>query len=117
VWQARRLLDHSLFKESDHLPTIVAGDTNDWRNVLFKRAFEKHGFHHFSGPPLKYRSFPAYFPLGSLDKAFGRGVKVEKSEVPRGGVARWASDHLPLVVDFHLPHHGHAKTPAEPASN
>lgn len=109
-WQASHLLAHSLFKENESLPTLVIGDTNDWRNVLQRDVFAKHGFEHFSAPPAHYRSFPAYFPMGSLDKAFGRGLKAEKSHVCKGGLARWASDHLPLLLEFHLLHHapGHA---------
>lgn len=84
------------------LPTLIAGDTNDWRNVLQRDVFASHGFEHFSAPPHHFRSFPAYFPLGSLDKAFGRGIKSAHVKVARGGLARWASDHLPLIVDFEI---------------
>ncbi|GIK52786.1 MAG: endonuclease/exonuclease/phosphatase family protein [Planctomycetaceae bacterium] len=101
-WQARHLLAHSLFKENEGLPTLIAGDTNDWRNVLQRDVFASHGFEHFSAPPHHFRSFPAYFPLGSLDKAFGRGIKSAHVKVARGGLARWASDHLPLIVDFEI---------------
>ena len=33
-WQVRHLLDHALFRESAHLPTLIAGDFNDWLNTL-----------------------------------------------------------------------------------
>ena len=100
VWQARHLFAHSLFKENEALPTIVAGDSNDWRNMLHRTIFAGHGFEHFSAPPAQHRSFPAYFPMGALDKAFGRALKLERSRVERSKPARWASDHLPLIVDF-----------------
>jgi endonuclease/exonuclease/phosphatase family metal-dependent hydrolase len=99
-WQVKHLLAHSLFAEHKDLPTLIIGDTNDWRNTLQKGVFSPHGFEHHSAPPAQFRSFPAYFPMGSLDKAFGRGVRVERVAVPRGGAARWASDHLPLIVDL-----------------
>ena len=41
--------------------------------------------------------------MGSLDKAFVRGsVFVRNARVVRSQQARRASDHLPLVMDFHL---------------
>src|SRR5262245_7757700 len=41
-WQAKHLLDHNLFGESAHLPTIVAGDFNDWRNKLAGVVFAEY---------------------------------------------------------------------------
>jgi endonuclease/exonuclease/phosphatase family metal-dependent hydrolase len=41
--------------------------------------------------------------MGSLDKAFVRGgIDVRHTRVVRTSLAKTASDHLPLVVDFHL---------------
>ena len=41
--------------------------------------------------------------MGSLDKAFSRGsVFVRSARVVRSQLAKRASDHLPLVIDFHL---------------
>jgi endonuclease/exonuclease/phosphatase family metal-dependent hydrolase len=102
-WQVRRLLEHHLFRSSAHLPTLVIGDTNDWRNTLARGPFAVHGYHQATAPPSRFRSFPAYFPLGSLDKAFTRGpLVIEHARVARTKLARDASDHLPLVIDFEL---------------
>ena len=38
-WQVRHLLDHSLFHESAHLPTLIVGDFNDWLNTLARGPF------------------------------------------------------------------------------
>ena len=46
-WQVDRLLDHRLFAESAHLPTVVAGDMNDWRNKLDAGPFKEHDFKRF----------------------------------------------------------------------
>ena len=35
-WQVRHLLDHHLFRQRAHLPTLIVGDFNDWRNTLAK---------------------------------------------------------------------------------
>jgi endonuclease/exonuclease/phosphatase family metal-dependent hydrolase len=105
-WQAGHLLLHSRFLSSAHLPTLIVGDFNDWRNALAKGPFADHDFEQVTGPPSRFRSFPAFLPMLSLDKAFTRGeIVVGEVRVVRSRLARRASDHLPLVVDFHL--HGH----------
>ena len=38
-WQVRHLLDHHLFRQAAHLPTLIVGDFNDWRNTLAKGPF------------------------------------------------------------------------------
>jgi endonuclease/exonuclease/phosphatase family metal-dependent hydrolase len=102
-WQVRHLLTHALFKESEELPTLIVGDFNDWRNMLADRVFAEHQFRQVTSPPSRVRSFPASFPLGSLDKAFIRGgVRIRHAHVVRNPLSRKASDHLPLEIDFHL---------------
>jgi endonuclease/exonuclease/phosphatase family metal-dependent hydrolase len=79
------------------------GDYNDWRNRLHRRHLHEHGFRQITTPVSRFRSFPAYLAMGSLDKAFGRGkIFVRHARVVRTPLARRASDHLPLVIDFHL---------------
>jgi endonuclease/exonuclease/phosphatase family metal-dependent hydrolase len=102
-WQVDHLLTHRLYRESAHLPTLIIGDTNDWRNTLAAGPFARHGFAHVTGPPSRFRTFPAYLPMGSLDKAYYCGaVRIQHARVVHGPLARDASDHLPLVIDFHL---------------
>jgi endonuclease/exonuclease/phosphatase family metal-dependent hydrolase len=102
-WQVNHLLSHHLFRQAGELPVLVAGDSNDWRNTLAAGPFAKNGFEHVTAPASRFRTFPAYFPMGSLDKAFYRGsVFIHSARVVRSALAKRASDHLPLVVDFHL---------------
>jgi endonuclease/exonuclease/phosphatase family metal-dependent hydrolase len=102
-WQVGHLLEHPLFRESDGLPVLIVGDFNDWRNTLAHGPFARHGFHQVTAPRSRFRSFPANFPVLSLDKAFCRGpVEVRQARIVHSPMARAASDHLPLVVDFHL---------------
>jgi endonuclease/exonuclease/phosphatase family metal-dependent hydrolase len=102
-WQVNHLLTHHLFRQAGELPVLIAGDCNDWRNTLGKGPFARHGFLQVTAPASRFRSFPAYFPMGSLDKAFYRGdVFVRSARIVRSALAKRASDHLPLVVDFHL---------------
>lgn len=107
-WQANHLLKHPLFRESEELPTLVVGDCNDWRNRLGKGSFEEHGFTQVTAPPSRFRTFPAFMPTISLDKAFHRGLHIREAMVIRNPLAHRASDHLPLVVDFHL-HESHLR--------
>jgi len=102
-WQAEQLCKHRLFRASSHLPTLVVGDTNDWRNTLAGNVLREHGFAHVTHPTSRFRSFPAWMPVGSLDKFFLRGpIRVRGARVIHTAMARRASDHLPLVLDFHL---------------
>lgn len=102
-WQAEHLLAHPLFRESAALPTLALGDCNDWRNRLADVAFAAAGFLPVAAPPSRFRTFPAFLPALSLDKAFQRGVVIREAAAVRTPLARRASDHLPLRVDFHLP--------------
>lgn len=100
-WQVRHLLTHESFRGYDGVPTLIAGDTNDWRNTLKGGAFQDHEMSQVTAPPSRYRSFPAYMPVGSLDKAFiCKRLSIEGAHVINTSLSRQASDHLPLVVDF-----------------
>ena len=110
-WQVLHLLEHHLFRQSAHLPTLVVGDFNDWRNTLAAGPFAIHGFHQLTAPRSRFRSFPAYWPVTSLDKAFARGtLAIRQIRIAHSRLARDASDHLPLVIDFHLEHARHASS-------
>lgn len=104
-WQVAHLLEHALFRESAALPTLIAGDFNDWRNTLAHGPFARHDFHQVTAPRSRFRSFPASWAVLSLDKLFSRGkVNVRHARIVHSRLTREASDHLPLVVDFHLKH-------------
>lgn len=105
-WQVRRFLEHHLFRQSAALPTLIVGDYNDWRNTLANGPFAVHGFHHVTAPVSRFRSFPAYLPMGSLDKAFCCAqVRIEHARVSKTKLTLDASDHLPLIVDFSVKKH------------
>ncbi len=102
-WQVGHLLGHPRFLESAHLPAILAGDFNDWRDTLAIGPLSALGFLQATSPPSRFRSFPAYHPVASLDKAFHRGsVILHQARIVHSRMTRTASDHLPLVVDFSL---------------
>ncbi len=102
-WQVKHLLEHHLFREAGKLPTLIVGDYNDWRNTLGRGEFAAHEFEHVTHPISRFRTFPAWLPLGSLDKAYIRGgIHIRHTRIVHTASARVASDHLPLVIDFHL---------------
>ncbi len=103
-WQVERFLAHPRFRAAAGVPTLLVGDVNDWPNTLGTAALADHGFAEATRPASRFRSFPAFLPLLSLDKAFHRdGVRVTEARVVRTPLAHRASDHLPLVIDFRLP--------------
>jgi endonuclease/exonuclease/phosphatase family metal-dependent hydrolase len=103
LWQADRLVQHPLLQTHLHLPTLIAGDSNDWRNHLAHRVLKHHAFQLATLPVSRFRSFPAFWPVMALDKIYFRGdVEVQQAAVVSSSLARHASDHLPLIVDFHV---------------
>jgi endonuclease/exonuclease/phosphatase family metal-dependent hydrolase len=102
-WQITRLLGHMLFRAADRLPTVIVGDFNDWRNTLSEGLLAASGFSQVTSPVSRFRSFPSWLAIGSLDKAFVRGpLDVRHARIVKTSLSKAASDHLPLVVDFHL---------------
>jgi endonuclease/exonuclease/phosphatase family metal-dependent hydrolase len=87
-----------------HEPLILAGDFNDWRkraekhlakNLSLKDAFlEQKGKHP--------KTFPAVYPVLSLDRIYYRGLKLVSCECLRSKQWRGLSDHLPLTATFEM---------------
>ncbi len=102
-WQMQRLLGHMLFRSADPHPTLLVGDFNDWLDSLAPGTLAANGFNQVTRPVGRFRSFPAWLPVAAIDKAFVRGpIDVRHARVVRTSLAKRASDHLPLVLDFHL---------------
>lgn len=88
-------------------PCLVGGDFNDWRSLLvpfltngmnFRSATDSSAGH---GKPLL--TYPSFFPRGPLDRIYYRGsLRLLSAHRCRLGLARVASDHLPIVADFDL---------------
>jgi endonuclease/exonuclease/phosphatase family metal-dependent hydrolase len=102
-WQVDRLLRHPTLCPKRPLPSVIVGDFNDWRNTLAKGPFARHDFAEATAPTKMFRSFPAFWGVFSLDKAFYRGdVAVDHVRIVRTKLAYFASDHLPLVLDIQI---------------
>ena len=75
------------------LPTVLMGDSNEWRRT---GGFLRDLGHHFRiadcGP-----SFPARSPVGPLDRILvGPGLAIADAGAHSSAAARTASDHLPI---------------------
>jgi len=88
----------------DDAPLIVAGDFNDWRRrahpLLEREVGLREVFVTAYGESA--RTFPARFPILSLDRIFVRNASVHLPVVlPR---KPWShlSDHTPLAAEIHL---------------
>ena len=104
-WQVNHLLTHHLFREADALPVLVAGDCNDWRNTLAAGPFARHGFAHVDGADFALPLVSGLLADGLARQGLhpGRRPRAPAARVVQDSkLARRASDHLPLVIDFHL---------------
>jgi endonuclease/exonuclease/phosphatase family metal-dependent hydrolase len=89
------------------VPTVVGGDTNDWRSLLRPLFVELLGFRSATGGNEQRErpiaTFPSFFPQGALDRVYYRGpLRLVSARRCRLAVSRVASDHLPVIVDFEL---------------
>jgi endonuclease/exonuclease/phosphatase family metal-dependent hydrolase len=103
--QARRLLDEEILNTQHILgPRILLGDFNEWtRGVASKLLAE-----HFQSADLRLhlgrtRTYPGVLPFLHLDHIYyDAALVLESAAMHRSRTALLASDHLPLVADFHL---------------
>jgi endonuclease/exonuclease/phosphatase family metal-dependent hydrolase len=99
--QVKRILASDLIQHVHHdTGIVIAGDFNDVWGTLGRRLLKPAAFDSASG---NWRTFPAVLPVRALDRVYYRGkLAVHHSFASRTRVARQASDHLPLVVDFEM---------------
>jgi endonuclease/exonuclease/phosphatase family metal-dependent hydrolase len=99
--QLRRLLKaECLAHVLSSTPLVIAGDYNDVWSSLGWLVMRKDGF---VAAGKRIRTFPAAMPLRALDRVFYRGqIRAVHTFAGHTQMARLASDHLPLVVDFEL---------------
>lgn len=104
-WQVKRMLEHPRVRRlTERSRIVIAGDTNDWAGALPGGRLATAGFQCATGTGRSaLRTFPALQPLGALDRVFVRGPLEAGTPLrPRLGLARLASDHLPVVLDLEL---------------
>lgn len=99
--QLRKFLDsHPFVRLNRQTPIIVGGDFNDVWATLGKKLLVPAGFRGLTRP---IRTFPAYAPIRALDSLYVRGdVDISHVHRARLEVAKWASDHLPIVAELEI---------------
>jgi endonuclease/exonuclease/phosphatase family metal-dependent hydrolase len=103
--QGRKLMESDTLTRLDVTgPRILLGDFNEWLPGLSSRLFREH----FGSVDLRTylgrrRTYPGAFPFLYLDHIyFDDSLELKRATVYRTGRTLLASDHLPLVADFHL---------------
>jgi len=102
--QVGALIDRIHRMVPDDAPLVVAGDFNDWRNLIGKRLADalhlREAFRDRNGKPA--RSFPSLLPMLRLDRIYVRGFDVDHVEVHHGHPWSRISDHAPLSAHLRL---------------
>lgn len=101
AWQIRKLMASEQLVHLHHeTPAIVGGDFNDVWSSLARRYMLPFGY---QSAFRKSRTFPAVMPVRGLDAIYYRGaITMASAFVGHSRLARYASDHLPLIADFHV---------------
>lgn len=84
-------------------PVVIAGDFNDWR-VRANKVLARVGFHEafLNEFGKSAKSFPARWPLLSLDRIYVRNASTHHPEVLHSQPWSHLSDHAPLAVEVHI---------------
>ncbi|MEE1657141.1 endonuclease/exonuclease/phosphatase family protein [Microvirga sp. CF3062] len=96
---------HWLGHQSCREPVILLGDLNATPR---SRAYQRITAHLWDAQalarlPKPKATFPSRLPMLRIDHVFvSRGIAVQRVEAVRTPPARVASDHLPLLVEFHV---------------
>ncbi len=100
--QTQLLNEHVLAKIDPADPLIIAGDSNDLKRRLHRYLHADLNLHeaHFKTTGAFARTFPALFPLLTLDRVYYRGLEPLVVKCLNGAPWNKLSDHLPLYTSF-----------------
>jgi len=95
LWRRRQMrsIIHTIAARPQKMPTVLMGDTNEWRTVAGCLKDLEPDFHVVPTGP----SFHARHPVAQLDRIIvHKDLNIEAAGVHMSAVARRASDHLPI---------------------
>jgi endonuclease/exonuclease/phosphatase family metal-dependent hydrolase len=95
LWRKRqmRAILEAIARRPQRMPTVLMGDTNEWRTVAGCLQELEPEFHLAPTGP----SFHARHPVAALDRIIvHRDLNIEAAGVHMSAAARRASDHLPI---------------------
>jgi endonuclease/exonuclease/phosphatase family metal-dependent hydrolase len=97
--QAQSLVRILRQPKANYALTLVIGDINEWR----PRGFALYSLDSHMGKAPSRRTFPSFFPVFALDRIW---VKPRSAllqvKIANHGLARTASDHLPVLATVNL---------------
>lgn len=87
----------NILSQKYNMPAFLLGDLNDWRS---SKKSALHGLSsHFNLPNKLPPSFPARYPILSLDKIYASNkAMILYTKVPSSELSRKASDHRPIIA-------------------
>jgi endonuclease/exonuclease/phosphatase family metal-dependent hydrolase len=105
--QGRKLVAAEMLGDlSLEAPRVLLGDFNEWTRGLTTRLLRLH----MKSADFRWRSYPGLLPFLHLDHIYYDPVlALERVKLHRSRLSLLASDHLPLVGDFHWSAVGHKK--------
>jgi endonuclease/exonuclease/phosphatase family metal-dependent hydrolase len=95
IWRRRqvRTILEAIARRPHKMPTVLMGDTNEWRTVAGCLKELEPEFHLAPTGP----SFHARHPVAALDRIIvDKNLSIEAAGVHMSPAARRASDHLPI---------------------
>jgi endonuclease/exonuclease/phosphatase family metal-dependent hydrolase len=102
--QARQLINGGILRQPElNGARVVLGDFNEWTHGLASRLLTQH----FKSADIRHhlrhgRTYPGLLPLVHLDHIYyDQSLVLQSLTLHRSRTALVASDHLPLVADFH----------------
>ena len=105
--QARKLFDDAILHSGDHRgPRVMLGDFNEWVRGLASQLLAEH----FQSADIRVRmqrarTYPGVLPFLHLDHIYyDQDLELQRAHLHRSRKALVASDHLPIVADFHVRH-------------
>lgn len=102
--QYQAIIDYVNNTIAPDTPLILAGDFNDWQKLSCQKLAERlnmtEAFMAVHGKLLP--TFPAKFPMLSLDRIYTRNLTVKKAWVHTGQPWASLSDHLPISAEVAL---------------
>lgn len=100
LWRRRQMqaIFEAIARRPQKMPTILMGDTNEWRIAGGCLRELPPGFRIAPTGP----SFHARHPLAALDRIIVDGVRIDAAGVHMSAAARKASDHLPIWARLSL---------------
>ena len=95
-------LSNIIHKRTTHnIPTIIAGDFNDWNRKASSYLEDKEGFEevHKSLHGVYPKTFPIQFPFLSLDRMYTRNFAPKLARIHNQGIWKELSDHAAIYVE------------------